>query len=108
MSSPPWWTGLAPAAARASSCCWRPEPARLLGGGGAGREPGLDITPAARSYGANIAAVAQLTKYGDVQRSAALQAVAYELLPEQKAYDLQVGSGAAGLYSGVGRIGIPA
>lgn len=66
------------------------------------------ITPGSPGVAApNVAAVAQLIKYGDVQRSAALEAVSYELFPEQKAYDWQVGSGWGGLYSGVGRIGIP-
>jgi len=55
----------------------------------------------------NIAAVAQLVKYADITRASPLEAVAYTLLPEQKAYDWQVGSGWGGLYSGVGRIGIP-
>ncbi|MCB0215426.1 MAG: hypothetical protein KDH92_02240, partial [Chloroflexi bacterium] len=56
---------------------------------------------------ANIVGVAQLVKHADVQRSQALEAVAYELFPEQRAYDWQVGSGWGGLYAGVGRIGVP-
>jgi hypothetical protein len=55
----------------------------------------------------NITAVAQLIKYADVTRARPLEAVAYTLLPEQRAYDWQIGSGWGGLYSGVGRIGIP-
>ena len=55
----------------------------------------------------NIVAVAQLIKYTDIQRALPLEAVAYDLLSEQKAYDWQVGSGWGGLYSGVGLIGIP-
>jgi hypothetical protein len=55
----------------------------------------------------NIIAVAQLIKYADLARSQPLEAVAYDLFPEQRAYDWQVGSGWGGLYSGVGRIGIP-
>jgi len=55
----------------------------------------------------NIAAVAQLIKYADVARTQRLEAVAYALFPEQRAYDWQVGSGWGGLYSGVGRVAIP-
>ncbi len=55
----------------------------------------------------NIAGVVELVKYADVTRAVPLEAIAYDLLPEQRAFDWQVGSGWGGLYSGVGRIGIP-
>ncbi len=54
-----------------------------------------------------MAGVVQMIKYGDVARTTPLEAVAYELLPEQRAFDWQIGSGWGGLYSGVGVIGIP-
>jgi len=56
---------------------------------------------------ANIVAVAQLIKYSDAARTDALEAIAYELLPEHKAYDWQVGAGGGGLESGVGLIAVP-
>ncbi len=66
------------------------------------------VTPGAPAVPhADIVAVAQLVKHADVQRSQPLEAVTYELFPEQRAYDWQVGSGWGGLYSGVGRIGVP-
>jgi hypothetical protein len=55
----------------------------------------------------DVVAVAQLIKYADLTRTQPLEAVAYDLFPEQRAYDWQVGSGWGGLWSGVGRIGIP-
>jgi hypothetical protein len=57
--------------------------------------------------GPNIAAVAQLMQYSDIARSDVQEAIAYNLFPEQLAYDWQLGSGAGGTTSGVGRIGIP-
>ena len=55
----------------------------------------------------NIAGVVTLVKYADATRTAPLEGIAYTLLPEQMAYDWQVGAGWGGLDSGVGRIGIP-
>jgi hypothetical protein len=55
----------------------------------------------------DVVAVAQLIKYADLARTQPLEAVAYDLFPEQRAYDWQIGSGWGGLWSGVGRIGIP-
>ena len=54
-----------------------------------------------------IFAIAEMVKYGDVQRTSPQEAMAYEFFPEQMAYDWQVGSGCGGLCSGIGRIGIP-
>jgi hypothetical protein len=54
-----------------------------------------------------IHAIAQLVQYTDVARSDTQEAIAYNLFPEHLAYDWQLGSGPGGLYSGVGRIGIP-
>ncbi|MEO8084357.1 MAG: carboxypeptidase-like regulatory domain-containing protein [Ardenticatenales bacterium] len=55
----------------------------------------------------NVTGVVAMTKYGDATRTTALEAMAYSMFPEQRAYDWQTGSGYGGLYSGVGRIGIP-
>ncbi len=55
----------------------------------------------------NIVGVAQLVKYSDATRTNANEAIAYNLFPEQLAYDWQLGSGPGGTYSGIGRIGIP-
>jgi hypothetical protein len=55
----------------------------------------------------NIQAVAQLVQYTDIARSDAQEAIAYNLFPEQLAFDWQLGSGNGGLASGIGRIGIP-
>jgi len=55
----------------------------------------------------NIAGVVSLIKYADATRAAPLEAMAYGLFPEQRAFDWQVGSGPGGLWSGVGRIAIP-
>jgi hypothetical protein len=57
--------------------------------------------------GPSLHAVAQLIQYTDVARSDAQEAIAYNLFPEQLAFDWQLGSGSGGLESGVGRIGIP-
>jgi hypothetical protein len=55
----------------------------------------------------NIFGVAELVKYTDVMRTEPQEAIAYDLFPEQMAYDWQVGSFCGGLCSGIGRIGIP-
>jgi hypothetical protein len=55
----------------------------------------------------NITGVVQLLKYADIARTQPLEAIAYDLFPEQRAFDWQLGAGWGGLYSGVGRIGIP-
>jgi hypothetical protein len=64
--------------------------------------PGAPSVPAPA-----VAGVVQMIKYADVARAQPLEAVAYELLPEQRAFDWQIGSGWGGLYSGVAVIGIP-
>jgi len=55
----------------------------------------------------NVVAVATLIKYSDAARTAATEAIAYNLLPEHKIYDWQIGSGRGGTESGVGLIAIP-
>ena len=55
----------------------------------------------------NIVAVATLIKYADAQRTETREAIAYNLLPEHKMYDWQLGVGGGGLDSGVGLIAIP-
>jgi hypothetical protein len=56
----------------------------------------------------NLVAIAMLVKYSDAQRSEPREAMAYNLLPEHKVYDWQIGGqGSGGLYSGVGLIAIP-
>jgi len=55
----------------------------------------------------NIVAVATLIKYSDAQRTETREAIAYNLLPEHKIYDWQLGFGGGGLDSGVGLIAIP-
>jgi len=56
----------------------------------------------------NIVAVAMMIKYSDAQRTEATEAIAYNLLPEHKVFDWQVGgSGSGGLNAGVGLIAIP-
>jgi hypothetical protein len=55
----------------------------------------------------NIQAVALLMQYTDIARSEAQEAIAYNLFPEQLAYNWSLGSGPGGVSSGVGRIGIP-
>jgi hypothetical protein len=54
-----------------------------------------------------IVGVATLIKYNDAARTAAVEAIAYNLLPEHKAYDWQLGFGGGGLDSGIGLIAIP-
>jgi hypothetical protein len=55
----------------------------------------------------NITAVATLIKYNDAARTETTEAIAYNLLPEHKIYDWQIGYGGGGLSSGVGLIAIP-
>ena len=56
----------------------------------------------------NIVGVATLVKYSDAQRTETREAIAYNLLPEHKVFDWQVGGlGAGGLEGGVGLIAIP-
>ncbi|HRA19889.1 MAG TPA: hypothetical protein PLZ56_05560, partial [Anaerolineae bacterium] len=56
----------------------------------------------------NVVGVATLMKYGDVARTEAQQAIAYNLLPEHKAYKWQIGGRSnGGLESGVGLIAVP-
>ena len=55
----------------------------------------------------NIVGVATLIKYGDAQRADTREAIAYNLLPEHKIYDWQIGLGAGNLSTGVGLIAIP-
>ena len=55
----------------------------------------------------NIVAVATLIKYSDAQRTETREAIAYNLLPEHKIFDWQIGFGGGGLDSGVGLIAIP-
>ncbi len=66
------------------------------------------LAPGAPAVSApNIHAVAQLIQYTDVARTQPQEALAYNLFPEHLAYDWQLGAGSGGLYSGVGRIGVP-
>jgi hypothetical protein len=55
----------------------------------------------------NIVAIATLIKYSDAQRTETREAIAYNLLPEHKIYDWQIGLGAGGLNTGVGLVAIP-
>jgi hypothetical protein len=55
----------------------------------------------------NIVGVATLIKYSDAQRTETREAIAYNLLPEHKIFDWQIGLGAGGLSTGVGLIAIP-
>ena len=55
----------------------------------------------------NIVAVATLIKYNDAARTETTEAIAYNLLPEHKVYDWQIGFGGGSLDSGVGLIAIP-
>jgi hypothetical protein len=48
-----------------------------------------------------------LIKYNDAARGEAQEAIAYNLLPEHKAFDWQIGYGQGGLESGIGLIAIP-
>jgi len=55
----------------------------------------------------NIVGVVTLIKYNDAARTETTEAIAYNLLPEHKIYDWQIGFGRGGLDSGVGLIAIP-
>ena len=55
----------------------------------------------------NIVGVATLIKYGDAQRADTREAIAYNLLPEHKIFDWQLGFGGGDLDSGIGLIAIP-
>ncbi|MFQ5459580.1 MAG: hypothetical protein ACE5EL_02185, partial [Anaerolineae bacterium] len=55
----------------------------------------------------NIGGVATLIKYSDAARSSTVEAIAYNLLSEQMAFDWQIGSGAGGTDSGVGLVAVP-
>jgi hypothetical protein len=58
-------------------------------------------------FPANIVGVASLIKYNDAARTTSIEALAYNLLPEHKAYDWQIGFGGGGLDSGIGLIAVP-
>jgi len=55
----------------------------------------------------DIVGVVTLIKYNDAARTAATEALAYNLLPEHKIYIWQIGSFIGGTFSGVGLIAIP-
>jgi hypothetical protein len=55
----------------------------------------------------DIAGVVTLSRYNDVARTQATEAIAYNLLPESRAYDWPTGNGRGDLDSGVGLIAIP-
>jgi subtilisin-like proprotein convertase family protein len=55
----------------------------------------------------NIVGVATLLQYGDAARTQTQQAIAYNLLPEHKAFDWQVGSAGGGTDSGVALLAVP-
>ena len=55
----------------------------------------------------NIVSVAELIRWNGPEQTVLLEGVAYNLFPEQQAFDWQLGSGKGGLESGVGLIGIP-
>jgi subtilisin-like proprotein convertase family protein len=55
----------------------------------------------------NIVGIATLIKYTDAARSDTAEAIAYNLLPEHKAFDWQIGFAAGGLESGIGLIAVP-
>jgi hypothetical protein len=57
--------------------------------------------------GPNIVGVASLIRYTDVSRTTATEAIAYNLLPEQWAYDWQIGENGGGTDSGIGLIAVP-
>ncbi|MBK6768421.1 MAG: lamin tail domain-containing protein [Ardenticatenales bacterium] len=66
------------------------------------------VTPGAPNIlSPNIVAVATLIKYIDSARTSVTEAIAYNLLPEHKVYDWQIGANAGGLESGVGLIAVP-
>ncbi len=55
----------------------------------------------------NIAAIAMLLKYVDAARTDTTQAIAYNMLPEHKIFDWQIGFSGGGLDTGIGLIAIP-
>ncbi|MBK6767957.1 MAG: SBBP repeat-containing protein [Ardenticatenales bacterium] len=55
----------------------------------------------------NIVGIVTLIKYTDVARTSKSEAIAYNMLPEHKIYDWQLGFGGGGLDSGIGLIAIP-
>ncbi|RIJ99694.1 MAG: hypothetical protein DCC47_22670, partial [Acidobacteria bacterium] len=55
----------------------------------------------------DIAGVVTLLKYNDAARTNTVEGMAYNMLPEHKAFDWQVGFGGGGLDSGIGTIAIP-
>ncbi len=55
----------------------------------------------------NIVGVVTLIKYNDAARTETTEAIAYNLLPEHKIFDWQIGFGRGGLDSGIGLIAIP-
>ena len=55
----------------------------------------------------NIDGVALLTQYSDATRTDTRQGIAYNLLPEHKIYDWQIGSAGGGTDSGVALVAIP-
>ncbi len=56
----------------------------------------------------NVVAVATLIEYSDAARTAATQGIAYNLLPEHKIFDWQIGERSGGNFeAGVGLIAIP-
>ncbi|MEO8083950.1 MAG: lamin tail domain-containing protein [Ardenticatenales bacterium] len=66
------------------------------------------VTPGAPNIlSPNIVGVATLLRYVDPARTGVAEAIAYNLLPEHKIYDWQIGANAGGLESGVGLIAIP-
>ncbi len=66
------------------------------------------ITPGEYPVGAvPIAAVAELIQYSNAARQTPLQAVAYNLIPQEQGYIWQTGAGDGGLASGTGVVAIP-
>jgi hypothetical protein len=55
----------------------------------------------------HIVGVATLMKYGDVARTDTQEAMAYNLLPEHKSFQWQIGAQGGGLDTGVGLLAIP-
>ena len=57
--------------------------------------------------GPDIVGIVSLVKYSDAARTAPIEAIAYNMLPEHKSYIWQVGAGRGGTQSGVGLVAIP-
>ncbi|RME44927.1 MAG: hypothetical protein D6791_12040 [Chloroflexi bacterium] len=55
----------------------------------------------------NIVSIAELIRWDGPAQTVLLEGVAYNLFPEQQAFDWQIGADPGGLASGVGLIGIP-